>query len=97
MEASSGTVAISGDGQAIVSGLAHDTVRRWDVHTRNPLGDPMEGEGGWYLLHSAESAGRIEGADAGISGFGVLPNGTAVHSAEHAQYLWSELKRLRLR
>ena len=37
------TVAISGDGQVIVSGSADNTVRRWDAHTGQPLGDPMEG------------------------------------------------------
>jgi len=74
-------VAISGDGQVIVSGSWDHTVRRWDAHTGQPLGDPMEGEEGRHLLRSLEAGGRDEEGDAEKCVVNVLPNGTVVHKA----------------
>jgi len=74
------TVAISGDGQVIVSGSRDNTVRRWDAHTGQPLGDPMEGEKAQQLLRSLEGAGG-EQMDAERGVLDVLPHGTVVHRA----------------
>ena len=54
-------VAFSPDGQRIVTRCDDKTLRRWDAHTGQPLGDPLTGHTDWVMAVSPDEQVIVSG------------------------------------
>ena len=59
------SVAVSSDGQRIVSGSTDQTVRIWNAQTGEPIGQPLQGHTGpvWSVAISPDGQRIVSGSD----------------------------------